>query len=312
MCSSPKQKPEVKAELRALNMNQQIIDLYDSFTHGLINRRDFLDRLARLAGSTVAAAALLPVLQNNYAQAAMIAPDDGRLAIDKTSYDSPKGKINAYLARPKSKGKRPAIIVIHENRGLNPHIEDVARRWAAEGFLALAPDLLSVVGGTPSPFSDDAARELHAKAPREDMIAAAVAAVAVLKQHPESTGKVGAVGFCFGGGVVNRMATDNPELDAAVVYYGDQPSADKVAAIRAPLLLHYAGLDQRINAGIPAFEAALKASNKRYTVHMYEGANHSFNADANAARYHKPSAELAWQRSLAFFKQTLGAPPSPA
>ncbi len=291
-------------------MDQKIINLYDSFTHGLINRRDFLDRLAALAGSTAAATALLPLLQNDYAQAAFIAPDDGRLAIDRTSYDSPNGKINAYLARPKSKGKRPAIVVIHESRGLNPHIEDVARRLAAEGFLALAPDLLSVSGGTPS--NDDAARDAHAKTPREDMIAAAMAAVPFLKQHPESTGKVGAVGFCWGGGVVNRMATDSPELDAAVVYYGEQPLADKVAAIRAPLLLHYAGLDQRINAGIAAYETALKANNKRYTVHMYEGANHSFNADTNAARYHKPSADLAWSRTVPFFKQTLGAPPDAA
>lgn len=291
-------------------MDQHIIDLYDRFTHGLINRRDFLNRLARLAGSSAAAAALLPLLQNNYAQAAFIAPDDGRLAIEKISYDSSKGKISAYLARPKSKGKRPAVIVIHENRGLNPHIEDVARRYAVEGFLALAPDLLSVVGGTPS--GDDAARAAHAKAPREDMIAAAIAALSFLKTHPESTGKVGAVGFCWGGGVVNRMATDSPELDAASVYYGEQPPADKVAAIRAPLLLHYAGLDQRINAGIPAYEAALKANNKRYTVHIYEGANHSFNADVNAARYHKPAADLAWERSLAFFKQILGTPPNAA
>src|SRR5436190_6204849 len=207
-------------------MDQRIISLYDSFTHGGMNRRDFLDRLASLAGSATAAAALLPVLQNNYAQAAIVAPDDARLAAERTAYDSPKGKINGYLVRPAAKGKRPAVIVIQENRGLNPHIEDVARRLAVAGFLAFAPDLLSVAGGTPP--NEDAARELHAKTDPEVIIAAAVAAVPFMQAHPESTGNVGAVGFCFGGGVVNRMAVESPDLKAAVAYYGPQPPADKV------------------------------------------------------------------------------------
>ena len=185
-------------------MDQRIINLYDSFTHGYIHRREFLDRLTQLTGSTAAATALLPLLHCDYAKAATVPENDARLAIDRMSYDSPKGKINGYLARPKDKGKRPAVIVIHQNRGLNPHIEDVARRVALDGFLAFAPDLLSVNGGTPP--SDDQARELHAKTDREAMIAASIAAVPFMKAHAESTGKVGATGFCFGGGVVNRMA----------------------------------------------------------------------------------------------------------
>jgi carboxymethylenebutenolidase len=290
-------------------MDQRIIDLYDEFTHGGISRRTFLDRLAGLAGSAAAAAALLPLLQNDYARAATIAENDARLAIDKTSYDSGKFKIDTYVARPKAKGKRPAVIVIHENRGRNPHIEDVARRLAVAGFLAIAPDLLSVAGGTPS--SEDQGRELHAKANKGDMQAAAVAAIAFAKNHPESTGKVGAVGFCYGGGVVNAMAVASPDLNAGVAYYGSQAPADKVASIKAALMLHYASLDQRINAGIPAFEAALKANNKPYTIHMYEGVNHAFNNDTGN-RYDKAAADLAWQRTLAFFKQHLGAPPNAA
>ena len=287
-------------------MDQRIINLYDHFTHGGMTRRAFLDRLTELAGSTAAAAALLPLLQNDYAQAAIVAADDARLVSERVSYDSPKGKINGYLVRAKSKGKRPAVIVIHENRGLNPHIEDVARRFAAEGFLALAPDLLSVAGGTPA--SEDAARDLHTKANKDDMLAGAIAAVSFMQRHSEATGKVGAVGFCYGGGVVNSMAVGNPDLAAGVAYYGVQPPADKVPAIKAALLLHYAGNDERVNAGIAAYEAALKAGNKKHTVHMYPGAQHAFNNDTGGARYNKAAADLAWQRTLAFFKEQLGAP----
>jgi carboxymethylenebutenolidase len=289
-------------------MDQKFIDLYDDFTHGGMSRRTFMERLAVLAGSTSAAVALLPFLQNNYAQAAAVAPDDPRLVSETVSYESPVTKVSAYLVRPKAKAKRPAIIVIHENRGLNPHIPDVARRLALEGFLVLAPDLLSVSGGTP--VDEDAARILHTKTKRDDMIAEAIASVPFFKNHPESNGKIGAVGFCFGGGVINRMATDSPELDAVVVYYGDQPTADRVPRIRASLLLHYAELDQRINAGISAYEAALKANNKRYTIFMYPKVNHAFNNDTNAARYDKAAADLAWTRTIAFFKEQLGTPPS--
>jgi len=291
-------------------MDQRIINLYDQFTHGGMNRRDFLDRLTGLAGSAAAGAALLPLLQNDYAKAAIVAADDGRLVSERVSYDSPHGKINSYLVRAKAKGKRPAIVVIHENRGLNPHIEDVARRLALEGFLALSPDLLSLVGGTPP--SEDAARDLHTKMNREEAIAASVAAVSYLGKHEESTGKVGAVGFCFGGGVVNRMATDGPDLAAGVAYYGTQPPADKVPAIKAALMLHYAETDENINKGIAAYEAALKANNKKFTINSYPGTQHAFNNDTGAARYNKPAADLAWERTLAFFKEQLGTPPRAA
>jgi carboxymethylenebutenolidase len=291
-------------------MDQRIINLYDNFTHGGMSRRDFFDRLAKLAGSTAAATALLPLLQNDYAQAAVVPENDARLVTERVSYDSPKGKINGYLARPKSKGKRPVVIVIHENRGLNPHLEDVARRFAVEGFLALAPDLLSVNGGTPQ--NEDAARDLHQKTQREDMIAAAVAAIPFMQKHAESTGKVGAIGFCFGGGVVNRMATDSPDLVAGAPYYGAQAPADKVPAINAALLLHYAEVDENINKGIAAYEAALKANNKKYTLHSYPGTQHAFFNDLGAARYNKEAADLSWQRTLAFFKEQLGAPPNAA
>src|SRR6266478_1421225 len=262
-------------------VNQDIINLYDRFTHGGMSRRTFLDRLAELAGSTVAAAALLPLLQNDYARAAIVPPDDGRLAAERVTYDSPKGKINGYLVRGKAKGKRPAVIVIHENRGLNPHIEDVAR-------------------------------ELHAKTEREDMIAAALAAVPFMQKHAESTGKVGAVGFCFGGGIVNRMAAGSPDLAAAVPYYGQQVPPEMVPAIKAALLLHYAENDENIDKGIGAYEAALKANNKKFTIYIYPGTQHAFNNDTGAARYNKAAADLAWSRTLAFFAENLGTPPKPA
>jgi carboxymethylenebutenolidase len=287
-------------------MDQKIIDLYDRFTHGEINRRAFLDRLAEVAGSSAAAAALLPLLQNDYARAAMVAPDDARLASERVAYDSLKGKINGYLVRPKAKGKRPAVLVIHENRGLNPHLEDVARRLAAEGFLAYAVDLLSLVGGTPA--SEDAARDLHPKLNQDDAVTALVAGVSFLKRHPESTGKVGAVGFCFGGLMINRLAATSPELDAGVAYYGRQVPAALVPNIKAALLLHYAEHDDGVNAGKAAYEAALKANNKKFTMYTYPGTQHAFNNDTGAARYNEAAAKLAWSRTLAFFKETLGTP----
>jgi carboxymethylenebutenolidase len=289
-------------------MDQRIIDLYDNFTHGGMSRRKFLDRLAEMAGSTAAALALLPLLQNDYARAAMVAPDDARLATERAAYDSPKGRINGYLARPKSKGKRPAVLVIHENRGLNPHLEDIARRLAAEGFLAYAVDLLSLVGGTPA--NEDAARDLHPKMNQDDAVVALVAGVSFLKQHPESSGKVGAVGFCFGGLMINRLAASSPALDAGVAYYGRQVPAAQVPAIKAALLLHYAENDAGVNAGIADYEAALKANNKKYTIYSYPGTQHAFNNDTGAARYNKEAAELAWGRTLSFFRETLGAPPA--
>lgn len=288
-------------------MDQKIINLYDQFTHGGISRRAFLDRLAELAGSTAAAAALVPLLQNNYAQAAIVAADDARLALDRLAYESPKGRINGYLARLVARGRRPAVLVIHENRGLNPHLEDIARRLALEGFAAYAVDLLSLVGGTP-PNEDDA-RELHGKLNQDDAVVALVAAVSFLKGHAESTGKVGAVGFCFGGLMINRLAAASGELDAGVAYYGRPIPAAQVGAIKAPLLLHYAENDDGVNPGVPAYEAALKANNKTFTMYTYAGTQHAFNNDTGAARYNKAAADLAWGRTLAFFKQTLGAPP---
>ena len=288
-------------------MDQRIIDLYDSFTHGGINRRELLDRLAQIAGSSAAALALLPLLQNDYARAATVAPDDARLAIDTVSYDAAGTRIGGTLARLKAKGKRPAVIVIHENRGLNPHIQDIARRIALEGFLTLAVDMLSPLGGTPA--DEDKARDMIGTLNAGDTARRIAAAVPFLEQHMESTGKVGIVGFCWGGGIVNRIAVLAPDLKAGVIYYGLQVPADQVTAIQAPLLLHYAGLDQRVNAGIAAYEAALKTANKRYTIYIYPNVNHAFNNDTSN-RYDKPAADLAWSRTIAFFMKNLGAPPA--
>jgi len=286
-------------------MDQRIINLYDSFTHGGLNRREFLDRLAEIAGSSTAALALLPLLQNDYARAAVTAPDDARLVIDSMSYEAPGARINGYLVRLTSKGKRPAIIVIHENRGLNPHIQDIARRIALEGFLSFAVDMLSPLGGTPS--DEDKARDMIGTLKPDETATRIAAAVPFLAAHAESTGNVGAIGFCWGGGIINRVAVLAHELKAGVVYYGLQVPAEQVAAIRTPLLLHYAGLDERVNAGIAAYEAALKVNGKPYTIHMYPNVNHAFNNDTSN-RYDKAAADLAWGRTIAFFKANLGAP----
>jgi carboxymethylenebutenolidase len=284
-------------------LDQRIIDLYDDFTHGGMTRRGFLDRLTELAGSAAVAAAMLPLLQNNYAQAAIVADNDTRLATERVSYDSPKGRINGYLARGKAKGKRPAVLVIHENRGLNPHIEDVARRLAVEGFLALAPDGLSPLGGTPA--DADQARDLIGKLDPAKTRADYLAALTYLAGRPEVTGKLGVVGFCWGGGMANQVAVHAPALQAAVAFYGATPGAADVPKIRARLLLHYAGLDTRINAGIPAYEAALKQAGTKYGLYLYEGVNHAFHNDTAGARYDKAAAQLAWSRTVAFFKDAL-------
>lgn len=283
-------------------MDQRIIDLYDDFTHGGISRRRFLDRLAEIAGSTAAALALLPLLQNDYARAAIVAPDDARLAIDTASYDADGTPISGYLVRLRDKGKRPAVIVVHENRGLNPHIEDVARRLALDGFLAYAVDMLSPLGGTPS--DEDKGREMIRSLDRGETAQRIAAAVPFLAKHPESNGKVGIIGFCWGGGMVNRVAVLAPDLDAGVAYYGVQVPAAQVKSIKAPLLLHYAGLDPRVNAGIDAYKAALNANNKDYTIHIYEDVNHAFNNDTGS-RYDKTAADLAWGRTVTFLKKNL-------
>jgi carboxymethylenebutenolidase len=286
-------------------MDQRVIDLYDEYTHAPLDRRVFLERLAKLTGSAAAAAALVPLLEANYARAAIIPPADPRLETGRMTYPGATGDIKAYMARPKGAPKLPAVILIHENRGLNPHIEDVTRRMALEGFLAMAPDLLSPLGGTP--VDEDAARDMIGKLDSAQTVQNLIAAVTFLEKHANGTGKAGAVGFCWGGSRVGELAVNAPDLDAAVVYYGSQPAAAEVEKIRAPLLLHYAGLDAGINAGIPAFEAALKKANKRYTLHMYEGANHAFNNDTSEARYNKQAADLAWSRTIAFFKDNLKA-----
>ena len=287
-------------------MEQRIIDLYDSFTHGIIDRRVFMERLSAIAGSTAAALALLPMLQNDYAQAAIIAANDERLAIEKASYDAAGTRMSGYLARLKGGAKRPAVLVIHENRGLNPHIEDVTRRIALEGFLAFGIDALSPLGGTPA--DEDKGREMIGSLNVGETAQRIAAAVPYLAAHAESTGNVGAVGFCWGGSMVNRLAVLSPDLKAGVAYYGGQAPAADVPKISAPLLLHYAALDSRINAGIPAYEEALKAAGKRYTIHMYPDVNHAFNNDTGS-RYDKAASDLAWSRTVAFFKEHLGAPP---
>jgi carboxymethylenebutenolidase len=287
-------------------IDQAVIDLYDAYTHTPLPRRVFLDRLAALAGSTAAASALLPLLENNYARAAMVAEADARITVERVTYAAPNGPMRAYLAAPAGTGRVPAVMVIHENRGLNAHIEDVARRAAVAGFLAVAPDALSSLGGTPA--DPDAARELIGKLDRPATIANLVAGVAYAAQHPRSTGKVGVVGFCWGGGMSNQMAVHAQEegLVAAVPFYGSQASAEDAAKIKIPLQLHYAGIDERINAGIPAYEAALKAAGVKYELHMYEGAQHAFHNDTAEARYDAAAARLAWDRTIAFFKAHLG------
>ncbi|KAB0268210.1 dienelactone hydrolase family protein [Microvirga brassicacearum] len=284
-------------------MDKRIIDLYDDFTHGGMNRRAFIDRLATLVGSTAAASALLPILQNNYAQAQTIPESDPRITAEMVDIPGAPG-LKGYLVRPKTGGKLPAVIVIHENRGLNPHIKDVTRRMATEGFLALGLDYLSPMGGTPT--DEDKGRDMIGQLKQPDVIAYGRAAVAYLKGHPDSNGKVGAIGFCWGGGAVNNLAVAEPDLAAGIAYYGGQPKAEDVPKINAALMLHYAGLDERINAGIPAYEAALRQAGKTYEIHLYKGANHAFNNDANAARYDKGAADLAWRRTVAFLKKHLG------
>jgi carboxymethylenebutenolidase len=280
-------------------ISQPIIDLYDSFTHGRVSRRHFLDRLVVLAGGVAAAATALAALKNNYALAETVPADDSRLHAEKITF----GEVSGYLAKPASGDKFPTVIVIHENRGLNAHIEDVTRRLAVAGFMAYAPDLLSKAGGTPS--DEDKARDMIGTLQAADVVADLKNIAAGLSQRPDSNGKVGVVGFCWGGGFANALAVADPDLKAAVAYYGRQPKAADVPAIKAPLLLHYAGLDAATNAGIPDFEKALKANGKTYQLYIYANANHAFNNDTGP-RYDKAAADLAWSRTLDFLKQNLG------
>ena len=283
-------------------MNQDIITLYDEYARGGMDRRAFLDRLAQVVGGAAAALALLPALEASIGQGPIVAPDDKNLVTGKAEYDAAGTKMTGYLARQVGGKKRPAVIVISENRGLNAHIEDVARRFAVDGFLAFAPDPLSQFGGTPADPAE--VGKLFGSLNAAETAARLAAAVKFLATHAESTGKVGVVGFCWGGGMVNRLAAAGTTLNAGVAYYGSQLPAADVPKISCPLMLHYASEDARINAGIPAYEAALKEHKKTYELFMYEGAGHAFNNNTGA-RYHKEAAELAWKRTLEFFNKYL-------
>jgi carboxymethylenebutenolidase len=284
---------------------QELLDLFHEYQHGEITRRDFFDGAAKFAVGGLTVTVIWESLRPNYAWAQQVPKDDPRIATGYETVPSPdgNGSIKGYFARPaRAAGKLPAVLVIHENRGLNPYIEDVARRLAVLDFVAYAPDGLTSVGGYPGDDEKGAAAFRTVNGPKmaEDFVASAK----WLKARPESSGKLGAVGFCFGGGIVNQLAVRLPELDAGVPFYGRQPGADDVPKIKAALLLHYAGNDQGINAGIPAYEAALKANGKAYTLHVYEGTQHGFHNDTTP-RYDENAAKLAWQRTVDFFNRSL-------
>lgn len=284
-------------------ITQDMINLFDDYTHLSLDRRKFMDNLAKLAGSMSVATIAASLMASNAQAQGLSSDTDPKLTVETVKYPGAKGEMTGYLARPKEGGPFPAVIVIHENRGLNAHIKDIARRMALEGFVALAPDFLSDLGGTPE--NEDDARNLFTKLTPADVISNGVATISYLQTLDGSTGRVGAIGFCWGGGTVNNLAVASPELMAGVAYYGAQPNAEAVAQIKAKLMLHYGGLDERINAGIPAFEAALKKAGVDYQVFIYEGANHAFNNDTSAARYDKAAADLAWSRTVEFLKKTL-------
>lgn len=290
---------------KAVDFPPEVLKLFDGYVHGRLDRREFLDRAAKFAVGAFTASAMLESLKPNFAWAQQVPKDDPRIRTQYLDYDSPQGhgRMRGYLAQPSdAKGKLPAVLVIHENRGLNPYIEDVARRLALANFVAFAPDALTPVGGYPG--DEDKARALFAaqdaKKREEDLYQAAQ----VLKARPETTGKIGSVGFCFGGGICNLLATRMPDLGASVPYYGRQVPASEVAKIKAPLLIHYASEDENINKGWPAYEEALKANNVRYTAHIYPNTQHGFHNDTTP-RYYEAAARLSWQRTLDFFNQHL-------
>ena len=295
---------EVLERRKAGEFDQELLDLYDHYAHGLIERREFLDKAAKYAVGGVTATALLETLSPNYALANQVKEDDSRIKGEHIDYQSPDGhgKIRGYLVRPAAGGRRGGVVVVHENRGLNPYIEDVARRVAVAGFTALAPDGLSPLGGYPG--TDDEGKAMQKKLDKGKLMEDFVAAHGFLKGDSNSNGKLGVVGFCYGGGICNAMAVRLPDLAASVPFYGRQPKDADVARIKAPLLLHYAGLDGRINKGWPDYEAALKAHGKEYTAHIYPGVNHGFHNDTTP-RYDEASAKLAWTRTVTFFKAKL-------
>ncbi|WP_286830584.1 MULTISPECIES: dienelactone hydrolase family protein [Kordiimonas] len=286
---------------------QEALDLYDKYAHGFIDRRTFMARLGRLAIGGLTVAALADSLMPNYALAEQVKPNDPRIVGDDVPYPSPMGAgdMMGYLVRPvdaSDMNKRPGVVVIHENRGLNPYIRDVARRVATAGYIAFAPDALYPLGGYPG--NDDDGRTMQRQRDRDEMVEDFKAAVSFLQAHPNCTGNVGCVGFCFGGSVSNRLAAEVPTLKAAVPFYGGGVPAEAVPSINAPLMIHLGELDKRVNAGWPDYEAALKANGKAYKMHMYAGANHGFHNDTTA-RYDPEAAELAWTRTLAFFEKHL-------
>ncbi|MBX2963174.1 MAG: dienelactone hydrolase family protein [Cyclobacteriaceae bacterium] len=287
------------------NISQEVFDLYDDYAHNRIDRRQFLDKLSTYAVGGLTVTALSSFLMPDYGNKIQVRANDPRLISDYITFDSPKGggTIKGLLSRPKNAtGKLPGIVVVHENRGLNPHTEDVARRFALEGFISLAPDALSPMGGYPG--TDDEGRTMQAKRDRNEILEDFIAAFDTLIKNDNCTGKVGVVGFCFGGWVSNMMAAKVPGLLAAVPYYGGQAPVDLVPNIKAPLQLHFASLDTRVNEGWPAYEAALKENNKAYEVYFYPDVNHGFLNDTTP-RFDKAATELAWKRTIEFFKKKL-------
>ncbi|WP_290794337.1 dienelactone hydrolase family protein [Flavihumibacter sp. UBA7668] len=282
-------------------MDQRIIELYDEYTHRPLTRDQFLKNLISLTGSLAAAYSILPLLEGNYASAETVEEND--LHTERVEYETKFGKMKGYLAKPKTGEKLPAVMVIHENRGLNAHIEDVARRAASAGFLALAPDGLSSLGGTPA--NEDEARQLFQQLVAGENTERFAAAVPYLRERPDCTGSVGAVGFCWGGAMSNQLAVNAPDLKAAVAFYGRQPAVAEAAKIKAAVQLHYAALDERVNAGMKEYEQALKDNGIRYEQYVYEGVQHAFHNDTSAARYNKEAATLSWSRTLAFFNKYL-------
>ena len=293
------------SNLRKEDIKQEVFDLYDDYAHSRIERREFVEKLSLYAVGGITVSSLLSFIMPDYQGKIQVHPNDPRLKSEYILYDSPKGggEIRGLLSKPADvTEKLPGIVVVHENRGLNPHIEDVGRRAATAGFISLAPDALWPLGGYPG--TDDEGRTLQRKRDRNEMLEDFIAAFEYLKNHPECSGKVGVVGFCFGGWISNMMAVQVPDLGAAVPFYGGQPSEEMVPQIQAPLLLHFGELDARVNAGWPDYEASLKANNKEYEAHMYEGANHGFHNDTTP-RYDEEDAKLAWERTITFFKKHL-------
>lgn len=291
--------------IRKEDISQEVFDLYDDYAHNRVGRRDFMQRLSAYAVGGLTVSSLMSFLMPDYHGAIQIPADDPRIRSEYIYYESPKGggRIKALLSMPaEEKGKLGGIVVVHENRGLNPHIEDVGRRAALAGFISLAPDALTPLGGYPG--NDDEGRALQSKLDRNKMLEDFIAGFEFLKKHKDCNGKVAVVGFCFGGWIANMMAVRLPDLAAAVPFYGGQPAPDEVPQIKAPLLLHYAGLDTRVNEGWPAYEKALKEHGKTYTAYIYENVNHGFHNDTTP-RYDKAAAELAWKRTVDFFGEKL-------